>query len=88
MPHPLAYPLAGPIIKTVVSTVVSEGLKSSKTVAVFYLSVAKSCYNATGSKRVACATAAVACGIAFIPGPLQAPFIAVCTVNLEVVNKL
>ena len=54
----------------------------------FYYNVAKSCYKATGSKRVACAVAAGACGFALVPGPHQAPFIAACAASLKGVDKL
>lgn len=49
-------------------TALSENLKSPKVIAIFYVEVAKSCYTATGSKRVVCAIAAVACGLVLVPG--------------------
>jgi len=50
-------------------TAVSEGIYSPKAMVMFYYTVAKSCYKATGSKRVACAVAAGSCGLVLLPGP-------------------
>ena len=71
-----------------VGTALSEGLKSPKAIALFYVGVTKSCYSATGSKRIACVVAAGACGFALVPGPHQAPFIAACAASLKGVSKL
>jgi hypothetical protein len=71
-----------------VGTALSEGLKSPKAIALFYVEIAKSCYTATGSKRIACAVAAGACGFALVPGPHQAPFIAACAESLKGASKL
>jgi hypothetical protein len=87
VPHPL-IPVATSLTAATLGTALAEGLKSPKAVALFYVSVAKSCYSATGSKRVACAVAAGACGFAVIPGPHQAPFIAACVGSLRGVSKL
>jgi len=84
MPHPI-LPVVSSLGGAAVGTAVSEGLKSPKAI---YFEVAKSCYKATGSKRVACAVAAGACGMALVPGPQQAPFIVACAASLRGANKL
>lgn len=87
MPHPLA-PIATSLVGVATGTALSEGLKSPTAIALFYVNVAKSCYQATGSKRIACVVAAGACGLAIVPGPHQAPFVAACAASLKGVNKL
>jgi len=89
MPHPL-IPVTTSLGGVAIGTALSEdvSLKSPKTIAAFYLQVAKSCYKATGSKRVACVVAAGACGMVFMPGPHQGPFIAACAATLRGANKL
>ena len=67
MPNPL-LPVAGSIIGTGISTILVEDVKPPKGIALFYFDVSKSCYKATGSKRVACAVALRACGLAIVPG--------------------
>jgi hypothetical protein len=69
-------------------TAVSEAIYSPKAMAIFYYTVAKSCFEATGSKRVACVVAAGSCGLVLLPGPHQGPFIAACAAGLKGVNKL
>ncbi|EJK53451.1 hypothetical protein THAOC_27117, partial [Thalassiosira oceanica] len=68
---------------TSVSTALSEKLEPPKAIAIFYGEIAKSCYIATGSKRVACVVAAGACTIALIPGAHQGPFIIACAGSLR-----
>ena len=87
MPHPLV-PVATSIAGAALGTALTEGLKSPKAVALFYFSTAKSCYTATGSKRIACIVATGACGFAVLPGPHQAGFIAACVGSLKGVSKL
>ena len=66
------------------STVVAEKkLFTPKELVLFYGSIMKSCYTATGSKRLACATAGVSCIIAVIPGPHQSGFIIACAALLN-----
>ena len=71
MPQPIV-PVVSSLGGAAVGTALSEGLKSPKAATIFYVDVAKSCYKATGSKRVACVVAAGACGLALAPGPQQA----------------
>lgn len=87
MPHPLIL-VASSLGGVALGTALSEGLTSPKAIAVFYVEVAKSCYGATGSKRVACAVSAGACGFALVPGPHQAPFLVACAAALRGANKL
>lgn len=76
------------IVTTSVGTAISEKLKSPKAIVLFYGEIAKSCYVATGSKRVACVVAAGACTFGLIPGAHQAPFIAACVGTLRGANRL
>ena len=87
MPHPL-LPVASSLSGVGISTALSEGLKTPKAITIFYVDVAKSCYEATGSKRVACVFAAGACVLALTPGAHQAPFIAACAASLRGANRL
>jgi len=87
MPHPIK-PVVTSVVGITVTTVISEQLKSPKAIAAFYVGVAKSCYTATGSKRIACIAATGVCGLAIIPGPHQAPFMAACAASLRGANKL
>ena len=89
MPHPIV-PAVTALGGVTIGTALAEGLKSPKAVAIFYFEVAKSCYEATGSKRIACAVAAGACSLVLIlmPGPHQGPFIMACAGSLRGVNKL
>lgn len=87
MPHPI-LPAVTALGGSTVGTALSEGLKSPKAIAIFYVEVAKSCYKATGSKRIACAVAAGACGLAIVLGPHQAPFIVACAASLRGADKL
>ena len=80
MPNPLV-PIVGATatVGVGIGTMLSEGrLVDPKEIGLFYVGVAKSCYVATGSKRVTCAVALISCGVAVVPGPHQAPFIVAC----------
>jgi len=87
MPHPI-LPVVSSLGGAAVGTALSEGLTSPKAIAIFYVDVAKSCYKATGSKRVACVVPTGACGLALAPGPHQATFIVACAASLRGANKL
>jgi hypothetical protein len=88
MPHPIV-PVVKSLVGVGVGTVLSEGeLISPKAIGLFYVDIAKSCYVATGSKRIACIVAAATCGVAIIPGPHQAPFIVACAATARGANKL
>jgi len=87
MPHPIV-PVVTALGGSAVGTALAENLRSPKAIAIFYVEVAKSCYKATGSKRVGCALAAGACVFALTPGTHQAPFIAACAATLRGANKL
>ena len=63
-------------------------MRSPNAIAMFYVDVAKSCYAATGSKRIACIVAAGGYGMAIVPGPHQTPFIVACAASLRGANKL
>jgi len=84
--------IAGEITSSIVSvgivTVLHEGLMSPKAIALFYVEIAKNCYVSTGSKRIACGVAALACGVAIVPGAHQGPFIIGCTALARGANKL
>ena len=87
MPNPIVKPIMAATGASI-GTALAEGLTSPKAVGLFYINVAKSCYGATESKRVACAVALGACGIAVVPGPHQAPFIVGCLSILRGVDKV
>ena len=88
MPNPV-LPIASAIVGVGAVTILSEGvLMAPKTMALFYVQIAKDCYVATGSKRIACGAAAVACGVALVPGPHQAPFIVACAAASRGANRL
>lgn len=81
-------PIAGAIAGVGSGAMIAEGtLMSPKGVALFYIQVAKGCYSATGSKRVACAAAFLSCGVALVPGAHQGPFIVACTATCRGVDK-
>ena len=82
MPNPMV-PIASSLGGVAAGTALSEGLKSPKAIALFYAEIAKSCYTATGSKRIACLVAAGACSFALVPAH-QAPFIVTCAAGLPV----
>ena len=89
MPTPLiAGEITGAIVSASVVTVFHEGLMSPKAIALFYVKIAKECYVSTGSKRIACGVAALACGVAIVPGAHQGPFIMGCTALARGANKL
>ena len=87
MPNPI-IPVTKTITGIAVGTALSEQLRSPKAIAMFYVNVAKSCYAATGSKRITCIIAAGACGMAIVPGPHQTPFMVACAASLRGANKL
>lgn len=68
MPHPL-IPVTQSLGGVAVATALSEGTKSPKAIALFYVDVVKSCYKATGKKRLSCAIAFGTCSLALVPGP-------------------
>jgi len=69
MPNPL-LPIANAVVGVGTGTMISErALMTPKAIGLFYVGIAKTCYTSTGSKRIACAVAALACGTALIPGP-------------------
>ena len=64
MPNPV-LPIAGAIVSVGTGTMISEStLMTPKTIALFYVQIAKDCYVSTGSKRTACGVAALAYGVA------------------------
>lgn len=65
-----------------------SALMNPKAIGLFYVDIAKACYVSTGSKRIACAVAALACGTALVPGPHQGPFIVACAAAARGANKL
>jgi hypothetical protein len=88
MPNPL-LPMAGAVIGVGTGTIISErALMTPKEIGLFYVGIAKACYISTGSKRIACAVSALACGTALIPGPHQGPFILACAATCRGTNKL
>lgn len=87
MPNPI-IPVVTSVVGITATTAISEQLKSPKAVVAFYVGVTKSCYTATGSKRIACIAATGVCGLAIIPGPHQGPFMAACAASLRGANKL
>ena len=81
MPRLLIKPIVGAATGVASATMISERkLMGPKAIVLFYTDIAKSCYVATGSKRIACTVAALACGTALVPvpGPHQGPFIVAC----------
>ena len=88
MPNPL-LPVAGAVIGVGTGTMMSESLlMTPKAIGLFYVQIAKDCYVSTGSKRIACGVAALACGVALVPGPHQGPFIVACAAASRGANKL
>jgi len=88
MPNPL-LPVAGAVVGVGTGTMISESaLMSPKAIGLFYVEIAKACYVSTGSKRIACGVAALACGTALVPGPHQGPFIVACAAAARGANKL
>ena len=88
MPNPL-LPIANAVVGVGTGTMISErALMTPKAIGLFYVGIAKTCYTSTGSKRIACAVAALACGTALIPGPHQGPFIVACAAAFRGANKL
>jgi len=84
MPNPILPALTG----VVTGTIAREGMMSPKAFVAFYVQIAKDCYVATGSKRVACAAATVVCGITLVPGPHQSSFITACAAAARGANKI
>jgi len=88
MPNPL-LPVANAVVGVGTGTMLSErALMTPKAIGLFYVEIAKACYVSTGSKRIACGIAALACGTALIPGPHQGPFIVACAAAARGANKL
>jgi len=88
MPNPL-LPIAGAVVGVGTGAMISESaLMTPKAIGLFYVGIAKACYVSTGSKRIACTVAALACGTALIPGPHQGPFIVACATASRGANKL
>jgi hypothetical protein len=88
MPNPL-LPVAGAVVGVGTGTMISESaLMTPKAIGLFYVEIAKACYVSTGSKRIACGVAALACGTAIIPGPHQGPFIVACAAAARGASKL
>ena len=88
MPNPL-LPIAGAVVGVGTGTMISESaLMTPKAIGLFYVGIAKACYTSTGSKQIACAVTALACGTALIPGPHQGPFIVACAAAYRGANKL
>jgi len=88
MPNPV-LPVVGAIVGAGAGTMISESaLMTPKAIALFYVQIAKDCYVSTGSKRIACGVAALACGVVLIPGPHQGPFIVAYATASRGVNKL
>jgi len=88
MPNPL-LPVAGAVVGVGTGTMISESaLMTPKAIGLFYVEIAKACYVSTGSKRIACGVAAIACATAVIPGPHQGPFIVACAAAARGANKL
>jgi len=82
-------PIVGALIGAGTGTMISESaLMTPKAIALFYVQIAKDCYVSTGSKRIACVVATVACGATLIPGPHQGPFISSCAAAFRGANKL
>ena len=87
-PNPL-LPIAGTVVGVGTGTMITErALMTPKAIGLFYVGIAKACYTSTGSKRIACAVAGLACGTALIPGPHQGPFIVACAAAARGANKL
>ena len=88
MPNPL-LPIAGAVVGVGTGTMIEQSaLMNPKAIALFYVRIAKACYTSTGSKRIACAVATIACGTALIPGPHQGPFIVACAAGARGADKL
>jgi len=88
MPNPL-LPVARAMVGVGTETMISErALMTPKAIGLFYVEIAKACYVSTGSKRIACGVAALACGTALIPGPHQGLFIVACATAARGANKL
>ena len=86
---PVVTSSAGVVIGISGATMAYEGaIMTPKEMGVMYVSIAKSCYTATGSKRLSCGVAAIVCGGALIPGPHSAPFFAACLGILRGTNNL
>jgi hypothetical protein len=86
MPYQI-IPVVSTLGGTAITTAVSEKLNTPGAIVSFYVAAAKSCYKATGSKRITCLFAAGTCGLALVPGPHQNPFIVACATSLRGLNK-
>ena len=86
---PVVTSSAGMVGGISIATMIYEGAPMTpKELGGLYVSIAKSCYTATGSKRLSCGVAAIVCGGALIPGPHSAPFFAACLGILRGTNNL
>ena len=74
MPNPIVK-VACAIVGAGTGTMLSESaLMTPKAIALFYVQITKDCYVSTGSKRIACVVATVACGATLIPGSTSGSF--------------
>lgn len=88
MPNPL-LPVAGAVVGVGTGTMLSESaLMTPKAIGLFYVEIAKACYVSTGSKRIACGVAALACGATLVPGPHQGHFLVACAAAAKGADKL
>lgn len=88
MPNP-SVPITGEATGVSGGTMITEkALMSPKSIGLYYIQIAKSCYVATGSKRIACTTAGIVCITALIPGAHQLTFIIACATAARGANKL
>lgn len=88
MPNPL---LPAVVTAAGVSTgtmIAERAIMNPKEIGLFYVGIAKSCYAATGSKRIACGVTAAACITSLIPGPHQGSFIVACAAAARGTNRL
>ena len=86
---PVVTNSAGMVGGISLATMIYEGAPMTpKELGGLYVSIAKSCYTATGSKRLSCGVAAIVCGGALIPGAHSIPFFGACAAILRGTNNL